>query len=187
MGGLPGQLAPLADGNERLVQVIGHGHSEQKAPGLQPHDGVELNVADALGHLVHRQAQSVRVPQHRGDIPEDDPRLGIVRDADDVIFHLAHVSSSLLPGQKAESFSGNQSRHAFSRKGNKSIVSNPHRNARGEGRFSTEKRKQTCICSPKDWTLPERHSRYLLCPPPKGVQRTGTHFPPQGPNTIYFS
>ena len=92
------QLAALADRNKGLVQIVCHRHAEQEAPRLQSDDRIEFRIPDLRRHLIYRQPQPVRVLEYARDITEDDAGLRVVRDARDILLHLAHRFSCLLPG-----------------------------------------------------------------------------------------
>src|SRR5215204_4536794 len=75
---LVGQLAGLADGEEAGPEVVGHRGGQDEAAGLDADDLVDVAPAEVDHRLVDHRGEGDLVGQQRGDVLEDDPRLGEV-------------------------------------------------------------------------------------------------------------
>ena len=84
--GLPGELALLADQDQRLVQVVRERGAVDKAAGLRADDHVIIEVCDHLLHGIDRELEAVRILEHCGDIAEHDAGLRKIGNSTDIIF-----------------------------------------------------------------------------------------------------
>src|SRR5215217_3469207 len=88
---LVGQLAGLADGHEAGPEVVGDRRGQDEPAGLDPDHLVDVAPAEMDDRLVDHRREGDLVGQQRGDVLEDDPRLGEVRDVADAVPDALHV------------------------------------------------------------------------------------------------
>ena len=74
------QLAELAHRHEAGADAVGDRRAEDEAAALDADDEVDALAAYGVGQRVDRQLEALGVPQQRGDVVEQDARLGEVRD-----------------------------------------------------------------------------------------------------------
>jgi hypothetical protein len=79
-----GQLARPARRDEAGSRASGHRAAEDEATRLRCHDDVDLQLAGVAGEQLDGVLQRRRVEQQRGDVLEDDPFRGKVRNVPDV-------------------------------------------------------------------------------------------------------
>src|SRR5262249_18259435 len=89
------QLAFLAHRNEPDTELMRHGAAQNEAARFQAGDAVDFHAAIGLHQRVHGSAEGAGVTQQGGDVAEQDPFLGIVRDGADGGFDV-HFRSLLL-------------------------------------------------------------------------------------------
>src|SRR6516225_2827073 len=77
---LKGQFAFLADRYKATRYLVRNCTAENKTTRLDARHFIDLAAGPRLHQFVHRAAKRPRIAQERGDIPEHDPRLGIIRD-----------------------------------------------------------------------------------------------------------
>src|SRR5215211_274135 len=75
---LVGQLAGLADGDEAGPEVVGDRRGQDEPAGLDTDHLVDVAAAEVDDRLVDHRREADLVGQQRGDVLEDDPRLGEV-------------------------------------------------------------------------------------------------------------
>src|SRR5215217_3176078 len=80
---LVGQLAGLADGEEAGPEVVGDRGGQDEPAGLDADHLVDVAAAEVDHRLVDDRGEGDLVGQQRGDVLEDDPRLGEVGDVAD--------------------------------------------------------------------------------------------------------
>ena len=73
---LPGQLAPLADGDEAGTETVGDGGGEDESPGLDPDHLGHPVAGEAARRGVDGESEAFGVGEERRDVLEDDPGLG---------------------------------------------------------------------------------------------------------------
>src|SRR5581483_10463074 len=72
------QLALLANGHEARGHLVRDGTAENEAACLDAGDLVDLRARPRLHQLVDGSAKGARIAKQRGDVAEDDPRLGVI-------------------------------------------------------------------------------------------------------------
>src|SRR5215218_10557532 len=82
---LVGQLARLADGHEAGPEVVGDRRGQDEPAGLDADHLVDVAAAEVDHRLVDDRGEGDLVGQQRGDVLEDDPRLGEVGDVADAV------------------------------------------------------------------------------------------------------
>ena len=82
------QLAALAEHDEAAAQLERERRGDQEAAAFDPGEQVGLVCAHRLCHATHRHLPGIGVPQQGGDVVEQDPRLGEIRDAPDVVLEV---------------------------------------------------------------------------------------------------
>ena len=92
--GLPGQLALLAQGHEPAAQPVGDGAAEDEPARLDAGHRLHLGVRIGRRHPLDRRLEALGVAEQRGDVPEHDALLGIVRDGADQAFQVWHGLAS---------------------------------------------------------------------------------------------
>lgn len=95
--GLVGEFSFFTNGNEGNAEEGGDGGAEDEAPGFDGGDGGEVVVAMALGEEGEGALKEFGIFEDRGDVFEQDPRLGEVGDVADggfeILFDHAGCSS----------------------------------------------------------------------------------------------
>ena len=76
---LTGQLAGLADGDERNVLCVGESRCEEESARLNTGDCVEL-ATESSREVIDYRCESIRIGKDRGEVTKHDPRLRKVGD-----------------------------------------------------------------------------------------------------------
>src|SRR5438093_7583322 len=77
---LRGKLLRLAHRDETCAEMVGQGWCEDEATGLHSDNGINLSAAEVVGDPVNHGAQSTRVLEQRGDVVEENARIGEIGD-----------------------------------------------------------------------------------------------------------
>jgi hypothetical protein len=86
---LPRQLALFADRHEPAAQSVGDSTAKNKSARFDPRHSVDRQRPERLRQLRDRRLEALRVAEQRGDIPEHDPGLRVIRDRPDQVLQVA--------------------------------------------------------------------------------------------------
>ena len=73
------KLARFANGHEANPEIRGQCRANDEATGFDPDDEIRLELFTDFAHLCHHCAPPLGVTQKRGDVTEENSRLGEVR------------------------------------------------------------------------------------------------------------
>src|SRR4029077_31761 len=87
---LPRQLPGLPDRDETDAELPGDRRSEHEPPGLDAEDLVGRALPEGLRHRDNSLMEGRGRRQERGDVAEEDPRRGEIRDIADELAEIPH-------------------------------------------------------------------------------------------------
>ena len=82
------KLARLARGDEADAELVGDGRTDEEAAGLGADDLGDALVGEMRGDVVDERRERLRVLEQRRDVLEDDARLGLIGDVDDLALEI---------------------------------------------------------------------------------------------------
>ena len=98
--GLARQFALLPDDRHAQPQFPGEAGGEEEPPGLDPGDDAGFFRPGPGGQFVNREIEGGGVLDDRGDVLKNDPRLGEIRNVDDIGFEV-DGHARVLSGEKS--------------------------------------------------------------------------------------
>lgn len=87
----PRQLAALAHHDEAETELEGQGRGDEEAARFDAGEEVGLMAADRLGQPAHGDRPGIGVGEEGGYVVEQDPRLGKIGDAADMVLDVHGV------------------------------------------------------------------------------------------------
>ena len=82
------QLARLAGRHEAGTEAIGDGSAHEEATGLGADDLGDASLEEVVGDLIDGSGKALRACEQRRDVLEDDARLRIVGDVNDIALEI---------------------------------------------------------------------------------------------------
>src|SRR5262245_40395501 len=95
-GSFCGELTRLAHGRESCIQAVGQCGTEYESAGLDAEHQVDFFFKVVFGERVDQRGEAELVFEQRGNVIEEDPRLGEIRNFADQLLQWLAIDSAVL-------------------------------------------------------------------------------------------